>query len=741
MGMAFREVVSSGEFFRLVPLVVFFPVIGLLANITFGGRMREKAIGAIASLAVGASFVVAVMLGISLLNHPEGETIKLLDWMVIGGLQVEWAFRVDTLSVTMMLVVAGVGSLIHIYAIGYMHEDVRHNGDPGRFRRFFVFFNLFIATMMVLVSADNYLMMFVGWEGVGLCSYLLIGFWYEKGKDGIGNALAAKKAFVTNRIGDFGFLIAVFLMFGAFGSFQFDTVFAKAPQASQGVILAITLFMLLGVAGKSAQLPLHVWLPDAMAGPTPVSALIHAATMVTAGVYLVARSYALYSLVPQAQTVVAVVGGLTALFAATIAVGQFDIKKVLAYSTISQLGFMVAAVGMGAFVAGMFHLVTHAFFKALLFLSAGSVIQGMEHGEYESPGHLATPSPGHPVTPSPGHLATLSPGHLDTLSPGHLATPSPDHPVTLSSPHPVTDPQDMRNMGGLKDRMKVTFWVYAIGALALAGIFPLAGFWSKDEILAEAVHQQPIVFSMLLLAAFFTAFYMGRQVWMVFFGKPRTPLAEHARENPPVMVVPLIVLAALSLVGGALNLPWLHSFSHWLGHSFEEAEASGRSSLLIAGASTVLALAAIGLAWQLYGRRFQVGQELPAAKSPVDPVQPYLRGIFTGMQNKWWVDEAYDWLILRRYVALSRFLAEVVEWHFWHDWFHDVVVAGGYRLVSRVLSVQIDLGIIDATANGLAAVTRRLAAYLRRLQNGYVHSYALWVFVGVVVILGYLIIR
>ena len=394
--MLLSEVTNAGGFFNLdslavaVPFVVFFPVIGLLLNILFGGRLGEKAIGWLASLASGLAFGVAVLLGISLASSPEGITVPFLDWINIGSLQLHWAFRVDTLSVTMMLVVGGVGTLIHIYSIGYMHEDVRHNGDPGRFRRFFVYFNLFIAAMMILVSADNYLMLFVGWEGVGLCSYLLIGFWYDKGKDGIGNAIAGKKAFIVNRIGDFGFLIAAFLMFKYFAplaeggvfSFDFASVAAIAPQVVPSVIFAITLFMLLGVTGKSAQLPLYVWLPDAMAGPTPVSALIHAATMVTAGVYLVARSFALYSLVPAAQSWVAVVGGVTALFAATIALGQFDIKKVLAYSTISQLGFMVAAVGMGAFTAGMFHLVTHAFFKALLFLSAGSVIQGVEHGHH-----------------------------------------------------------------------------------------------------------------------------------------------------------------------------------------------------------------------------------------------------------------------------------------------------------------------------------------------------------------------
>ena len=358
--MLLSEATTTG-FYSLAPWIVFFPVIGLLLNIVIGGRLSERGIGWLASLFSGASFVVSVLLAYTLwANHGHGESVYLAEWMHIGSLQLDWTFRVDTLSTTMMLVVSGVGTLIHIYAIGYMHEDVRFKNDPGRFRRFFVFLNLFIAMMMILVSGDSYLMLFVGWEGVGLCSFLLIGFWYEMdtlARPSWANSDAAKKAFVTNRIGDLGFLIAGFLMFWYLGSFQFDQVFEAAPalvHATPGIVVAITLFMLVGVAGKSAQIPLYVWLPDAMAGPTPVSALIHAATMVTAGVYLVARSAPLYTLVPQAQYIVAFTGAVTALFAATIAVGQYDIKKVLAYSTISQLGFMVAAVGMGAFVAGMF---------------------------------------------------------------------------------------------------------------------------------------------------------------------------------------------------------------------------------------------------------------------------------------------------------------------------------------------------------------------------------------------------
>ena len=715
---------NGGQFFGLAPWVVFFPVIGLLLNIIFGGRLSEKAIGGIASLASGLSFLVAVLLAVSLTNQPEGALIPLATWIHIGELQVNWAFQVDTLSVTMMLVVSGVGTLIHIYAIGYEHEDVRILGDPGRYRRFFVFLNLFIAAMMILVSSDNYLMLFVGWEGVGLCSYLLIGFWYDKGEDGIGNAMAAKKAFVTNRVGDFGFLLASFTIFWTFRSFQFGTIFERAPGVAAvmpGVILAITLFMLIGVTGKSAQLPLYVWLPDAMAGPTPVSALIHAATMVTAGVYLIARSYPLYVLVPTAQNTVALVGGITALFAATIAVGQFDIKRVLAYSTISQLGFMVAAVGMGAFVAGLFHLVAHAFFKALLFLSAGSVIIGVEKGL-------------HHVEHDPRLKKTLKERHFD--------------------------PQDMRNMGGLRTRMRTTYWVYVIASLALAGIPPFAGFFSKDEILVEASRLNLVVYILLAAAAFLTAFYIARQIFLVFYGEPRTTPAEHAQESPPIMTIPLIILAALSAFGGFLNVPGLHTFATWLEHTIhlETPEPPTVAAGDVTGAlglrgiiaafnwqivfiSTGLALISIAIAWYLYRRVYVRQRTLPAAKRPDDPLRGILGPVFTVLYNKYWVDELYWAVILNPYIALSKFLADVIDWDFWHNWFHDKVIAGGFKAISRLLALNIDLGFIDAIANGLAAGTKSIAGGLRRIQTGFVRNYALSVFIGVVLIIGYLILR
>jgi NADH-quinone oxidoreductase subunit L len=697
---------TSGLFFSLVPLIVFLPVLGMLINMAFGGWMGEKVVGAVASLAAGGAFIVSLLLAYSLSVHPETVIVPLAEWIHIGTLQLNWAFRVDTLSVVMMLVVSGVGTLIHIYAIGYMHEDVRFKGDEKRFPRFFVFLNLFIAMMMILVSGDSYMMLFVGWEGVGLCSFLLIGFWYDMdtlGRPSFANSNAAKKAFITNRVGDFGFILAALIMFWAFGSFQFDEVFAKVPEiaaAAPWVIVAVTLLMLVGVAGKSAQIPLFVWLPDAMAGPTPVSALIHAATMVTAGVYLIVRSAPLFSVNHSVQYFVATLGAATALFAATIAAGQYDIKKVLAYSTISQLGFMVAAAGMGAYVAAIFHLATHAFFKALLFLDAGSIILGMERGHHH-----------------------LSHGHGD-------------------SPGEVFDPGDMRNMGGLRDKMKVSYWLYLIGALALAGIFPLAGFWSKDEILLDAYKHYPTVYWMLTIAAFLTAFYMGRQIWMVFFGKPRTEVAAHAEESPRIMTIPLMVLASLSVLGGFLNmatilgftLPGSHLLTEWLGHTLREVEA-GELNLIVAGLSTILALLAIYFSWLIYGRK-------PIETGQLDPLKKPLGPVFFGMEHKWFIDEAYQFLFINPYRSISRFLADKVDWAFWHDWFHDTVITGGYNWISHVLlNEYADQRGIDAFANALGSGTKRLSAMMRGWQNGFVRTYALTLLVGVIAILGYLLLK
>jgi NADH-quinone oxidoreductase subunit L len=491
----------------------------------------------------------------------------------------------------------------------------------------------------------------------------LIGFWFDKGEGGIGNAKAAKKAFIVNRIGDFGLLIAMFLIFWSFGTLNFSAVFEQVPGIAvtqPGVLLAITLFMLLGVTGKSAQIPLYVWLPDAMAGPTPVSALIHAATMVTAGVYLMVRSQALYFAVPQAQAIVAWVGAITAIFAALIAVAQFDIKKVLAYSTISQLGFMVAAVGLGAEVAAIFHLIAHAFFKALLFLSAGSVILGMEMG-LEHGG------------PHKGHA------------------------------HP--DPQDMRNMGGMRKKMPVTFVVYLIGALALAGIAPLAGFFSKDEILAAASQNNTAIFVVLISAAFLTAFYMGRQILMVFFGEVRSDAAKFAKESSLWVTIPLMILAALAVFGGGLNFPGLHTLEHWLENTLEIHHAAVFNTT-VAVSSLLVAILAIVIAWLMYGRR-----PIKTAKTR-DPLALRLGNIFHVMNRKFMVDEFYTWFIIWPYQRVASFLAHPV-----------------------------DQGVIDGFVNGVGSLMTTAAGGLRKLQNGFARSYALSVVVGIVFILVYLLFR
>ncbi len=722
--MHLSETVNTGFYF-LAPGLVLVPILGLLINAIFGKNFSEKVVGTVASLASGAAFVISVLLAYSVaINHGHAVSVPFAEWIHSGTLELDWTFRVDSLSATMMLVVSGVGTLIHIYAIGYMHEDVRFKHEEGRFTRFFIYLNLFIAAMMILVSGDSYLMLFVGWEGVGLASFLLIGFWYEMdtlGRPSWANSNAAKKAFITNRVGDFGFLMAGFLMCWYLGSFQFDEVFKAAPAIAESqpwVIVAITLFMLVGVAGKSAQIPLYIWLPDAMAGPTPVSALIHAATMVTAGVYLVTRSASIYTLVPQAQYIVAMVGATTALFAATIAVGQYDIKKVLAYSTISQLGFMVAAVGMGAYVAGMFHLITHAFFKALLFLSAGSVILGLERGHHAHAHHAAHDDHGKGKKKE-GKKKEEEHGHG-----GH-----DDH-------EEVFDPGDMRNMGGLRKTMPVTFWLYMIGTLALAGIFPFAGFWSKDEILLDAKLHFTSIYWQLSIAAFFTAFYMGRQIWMVFFGEARTDAAKHAQESPRVMTVPLMVLAVLSVVGGALNLPFegFHQLGHWLEYTIGEVEALPLD-LGVAGISTALALLAILISWLIYGRK-------PLKLNQPDPLKKPLGFVFTGMENKWFVDEGYGVLILTPFKKISQFLADVIDWRFWHDFVHDTVIAGTYNWLSEVLlSRYADQKGIDTFFNSWGSFTQWLSGKVRTIQNGFVRSYALSVLLGVVLILGYLILK
>ncbi len=620
---------------------ILFPLLGLVINAALGKRMSEGLIGGIATLAVGASFVVSAWLFIS-----TGGTLGPVDlgipWIQVASLSVPFGFLIDPLSLTMMLIVTGVGGLIHIYSIGYMH------GDP-RFQRFFVYLNLFIASMLVLVMADSFLLMFVGWELVGLCSYLLIGFWFNN----IKNAEAGRKAFVVNRVGDVGFILAVLLIFVTFKSLNFNDVFSQVMAMNainSPVIVAITLLLFIGAAGKSAQIPLFVWLPDAMAGPTPVSALIHAATMVTAGIYMMTRSHVLYTAAPDTQTVVAVVGALTAFVAGSVALTQFDIKKVLAYSTISQLGFMVAAAGLGAYVSSVFHLATHAFFKALLFLAAGSVIHGMEHLSHAAHGSS-------------------------------------------------TDPQDMRNMGGLRTKMPLTFIAFVIGGLALAGVPPFAGFWSKDEIISAALARNPLVFGLLAVTAVFTAFYVGRQLVMVFFGKPRSQNAEHAVESGSLMTIPLVVLAVFAAIAGVLNLPGVDSLGHWLEPVTGEAEALP-FNIGLAAVFTLLAIGALAVAWGLYRSAYARAQD-------ADPLAK-MGGLYTFLQRAWYIDAFYQGVIVKLFYAGSTFL-------------------------SRVL----DIGAIDGLVNGVGVLVRDSSGALRKVQTGLVRSYGLMMLLGVVAVVAY----
>jgi NADH-quinone oxidoreductase subunit L len=730
--------------FGLAPLILVFPIIGVLFNGLVGRRFvehdrrtGERWSGWFATIMALSAFVVVVLLNLALhANHFHAETVMLWDWIVIPGqgFSVPWAMQIDTLSVTMMLVVTGVGSIIHIYSIGYMH------GDPD-FSRYFAYLNLFLFFMLILVAGNNYLVLFVGWEGVGLCSYLLIGFWHERlAKDGtMKNANAARKAMIANRVGDAAMILGIILTFWVFGSVEFNHVFEEAihifesheemvtlvgtniEMAFSTALFAITILFLIAATGKSAQLVLHVWLPDAMAGPTPASSLIHAATMVTSGIYLIVRSNVLYELsralsvhhgTISSSDIVALVGASTALYAGLIAFTQYDIKKVLAYSTVSQLGFMIAAAGMGAYVAAMFHLITHAFFKALLFMGAGSVIHGMEHGHHEV---------------AHGHH-----GHDDD----------------------GFDPQDMRYMGGLRQKMPVTFWTYLVGALALAGIFPFAGFWSKDEILAHAYANQSeyglflVMFVMLLLAAVCTAFYMGRQLSMVFWGQPRHEAASHAHESSSIMTFPLVLLAVFGTVAGLFNLPRLLGWEyeatlvleHWLEHSIqtfelmeegilEHAPHTPTSLILeVAALSLVLALASMGLAFFVYRGR-------PQTAADPDPTQkiPGLWSVFGRLP----VDSFYMKLLVPWFNRFSAWLGFKFEWGFWHDFFHERVIRDTFVWFSDLSANVLDAQGVDGIVNGLGSVTKWLADGIRMSQTGYARTYALGVFLGTVVLLIY----
>ncbi len=608
---------------HLLWLIIAIPLAGALMLHFVGRRLGEPGAGYVATLASAASFGVAALASVpifqggDLAHHPT--VVRLWDWMPSIGAALE--MRWDPLAALMALIVTGVGTLIHLYSIGYMH------GDP-RFARFFTYLNLFAASMLTLVLADNFAMLFVGWELVGLCSYLLISFWFTKPSA----AAAGKKAFIVNRIGDLAFIIGLMIVFTSFGTLSMSEVLeAPGEVITAGTATAICLLFLIGAAGKSAQIPLYVWLPDAMEGPTPVSALIHAATMVTAGVYLVARTASLYQLSGTASVVVATVGALTALVAATIAIGQNDIKKVLAYSTVSQLGYMFLAVGSTAYVAGMFHLMTHAFFKALLFLGAGSVIHGMH------------------------------------------------------------DEQDMRKMGGLLKRMPVTGWTMAIATLAIAGVFPFAGFWSKDEILASAFAAGgwfSVLWVIGLVTALITAFYMTRQFVMVFLGQPNWDEGVEPHESPATMTFPLGVLAVLSVVAGFVNIPKLNpALEHFLEPSLEGIEMAHVEStgliVLLAVLSVSAAVIGIGLGLFVYYRGGTFRQWF----------QDRSRRPFLAWENAYWVDKMYGKLL----------------------------VLPGKRLAQ--LAARFDDFFIDGIVNGVATVTARVGGALRPLQSGFVRSY------------------
>jgi NADH-quinone oxidoreductase subunit L len=590
-------------------LVVLLPFLGFLAN-GWLAFTRPKATRAVTTIGVGvlvAAFAVAVATALSFAGAHAHEpvVVPLWTWIPIADVDVWLAFQVDQLSLVMLLVVTGVGALIHIFSVGYMRED------PG-YARYFAYLNLFVFFMLVLVLGANFPILFVGWEGVGLCSYLLIGFWYREKV----NADAGKKAFIMNRIGDAGYLIAMFWIFKVTGSLAFDEVFAAAPRLlpmGGPTITAITLLLFVACTGKSAQIPLYTWLPDAMAGPTPVSALIHAATMVTAGVYLVARTNVLFAMAPVASAVVAGVGALTALWAASIALKQWDIKKVLAYSTVSQLGYMFMGVGVGAIASGIFHLVTHAFFKALLFLGSGSVIHALHHAYHHS--------------------------------------------------HRHEDAQDMRNMGGLRRWMPWTAAVMWVATLAIAGIPGFSGFFSKDEILAMtfAKGHEHVLFYVLwsigTLAALMTAFYMTRMMLYTFHGPNRTGDAEqgHLREAPWVMTGPLVVLAVLAALGGLLNLPHVLPGAAWLHHWLEPVTAAGDffkpelhlgegTEWMLLGLATVIATVGIVAAWRL----LPLAALRPAAESAEDT------GLGKILLRKWYIDEIYDAVIVRPLVWVSE---------------------------------------------------------------------------------------
>jgi NADH-quinone oxidoreductase subunit L len=641
--------------YEYVGLIILFPLIGFLINGLFGTKIKsEKILGIIGSGSVGLSFAVAAIIFYQMISQPienRSHIIELFNWINVGSLSINVAYQVDQLSILMTLVVTGVGFLIHVYSIGYMH------GDKG-FWRFFSYLNLFIFMMLNLVLADNFLLMFLGWEGVGLCSYLLIGFWYDKKFEKSTTSDAAKKAFIVNRIGDFGFLLGMFLIFISFGSLNFETVFARASALSIGdtTMFWIALLLFVGATGKSAQIPLYVWLPDAMAGPTPVSALIHAATMVTAGVYMVARASVLFALAPSVMTIVAIVGAVTAVFAASIGLVQNGIKKVLAYSTISQLGYMFLAMGVGSFAAGIFHVVTHAFFKALLFLGAGAVIHGIQ------------------------------------------------------------DEENIQKMGGLKEHLPTTYKTFLVASLAISGIPPLAGFFSKDEILWKTFsHGYWPLWILGAVSAGLTAFYMFRLLILTFEGTPRWEKGKHPHEAPRLMTVPLILLAVLSVIGGFIGIPQSlgggNAIEHFLDPIFERANIKlemGRHGIepteyILMLISILIAVSGIYIARHVYIAR----------KDLAEKISVKFKNIYNLLWNKYYVDEIYDAVVIKP------------------------TVKGSDKYLWKIF----DIGIIDGMVNGTAMLIGYISGQLRRIQGGVIQSYATIFVAGIIIILAILILK
>ncbi|MHB8336600.1 MAG: NADH-quinone oxidoreductase subunit L [Ignavibacteriaceae bacterium] len=641
---------------QLIYLTTLLPLLGFLFNGLFGSKIKnEKIIGIIGSSTIGISFLIVVGAFFQTLSMPVDQRqtiVNLFTWIKVGNLDVNVSYQVDQLSLLMGLIVTGVGFIIHVYSIGYMH------GDKG-FGRFFAYLNLFIFAMMNLILGSNFLLLFLGWEGVGLCSYLLIGFWYDRKFEKSTTSDAAKKAFIVNRIGDFGFLLGIFLIYLTFGSLNFNDVFARAASLNipQYVFNFIALFLFIGAMGKSAQIPLYIWLPDAMAGPTPVSALIHAATMVTAGVYMVARCSIIYASAPAIMEFVAIIGALTAIFAASIALVQNDIKKVLAYSTVSQLGYMFLALGVGAFSAALFHVMTHAFFKALLFLGAGSVIHGMH------------------------------------------------------------DEQNIQNYGGLKKYMPKTYVTFLIASLAIAGIPPLSGFFSKDEILWSSYADGNIIYWLIgVVTALLTAFYMFRLVSLTFDGKERFGHDKHPHESPAVMTIPLIILAVLAAVGGFIGIPEIFSgehgnqFDNWLEPIFQPAQAKiamfGVHSSLEEIVLMVVTL--VGVIGSIYAARYIYIKNI----KPAEKLSKRFNGVYNLLLNKYYVDEIYDASVVTPIVKGS----EIVLWKF------------------------ADIKIIDGLINGVANLIEKISGSIRKIQTGVAQFYALIMMLGIVAALFWIIL-